>query len=313
MRKIDSHMIRHSRYHQIDSAIIYGFAVLSVLVLSNIQKPLIHIYKEGSIVTKEKEQSPIFKPEVFSNLKIKGKAYVVYDVVDKKILASKNENTILPLASLTKVMTTLTARRHNDKSKPITIRSKSIEDGYDLGLSPGQVWGLDELLKYTLVFSSNDGAQAVADGLGGRPFFISQMNNDAKLLGLDLKFTQPAGLDEFGKIGGLGSALSTAKLFAVARREFPEIFDATTKKRVTVTSSTGKIVGIPNTNQDVSNLLGLEMSKTGYTDLAGGNLAVIVDISVGHPVVIVVLGSTREDRFIDVEKLYKALQKSIQK
>ena len=45
--------------------------------------------------------------------------------------------------------------------------------------------------------------------------------------------------------------------------------------------------------------------------MAGGNLGVIVDISVGHPVVIVVLGSTREGRFKDMSILYKALRLSM--
>ena len=89
------------------------------------------------------------------------------------------------------------------------------------------------------------------------------------------------------------------------------MFDATTKTRVSVQSSTGKIIGIPNTNQSVTSFPGITFSKTGYTESAGGNLVVIVDIVIGHPVAIVVLGSTREGRFSDVEKLYTALQESV--
>jgi D-alanyl-D-alanine carboxypeptidase len=307
-------MIRHSKYHQIDSAIIYGFAVLSVLLLSNVERIMVSFEQKISSPTKvSKTTTPMFNKEVFSKVTIQGKAYVVYDIIDQKIIAGKNENVILPLASLTKVMTTVTARIHNDRKKSITITQGSIDGAYDLGLRKGQVFDLDELLKYTLVFSSNDGAQAIADGLGGRDFFVAQMNTDAKELGLPLVFTQPAGLDENGKVGGEGSALSFAKLLAVARRRFPEVFEATIKTRVTVNSSTGKIIGIPNTNQDVINFPGLEMSKTGFTDKAGGNLVVIIDVSLGHPIAIVVLGSTREDRFSDVEALYTALQKSLTK
>lgn len=305
-------MIRHSRHHEIDSAIVYGFAVLAVLFLSFIQHSLVSVVNKNFLYRgEEKKLVTFFRQDAFSNIKIQGRAYVVYDIVDQKVIASKNKDLLLPLASLTKVMTTLSARTHNNKNRKITIGGESIEGDYDLGLRAGQVWGLDELLKYTLVFSSNDGAQAIADGLGGRSFFVSQMNSDAKKFGLSLSFTQPAGLDENGKIGGKGSALAVAKLFALAHKEFPEVFDATTKARVTVTSSTGRITGIPNTNQEVADFLGLEMSKTGFTDLAGGNLAIIVNVALGHPVVIVVLGSTREDRFSDVERLYKALQKSV--
>ena len=113
------------------------------------------------------------------------------------------------------------------------------------------------------------------------------------------------------KVLPAGLTLDMAKLLGVARKQIPEILDATTKKRQTVTASGGKISGIPNTNQAIETLPGAEASKTGFTDLAGGNLGVIVDISIGHPVAIVVLGSTREGRFRDVALLYTTLQKSL--
>ena len=55
--------------------------------------------------------------------------------------------------------------------------------------------------------------------------------------------------------------------------------------------------------QAIPGLLG---GKTGYTNLAGGNLAVIYDAGLNHPIVVVVLGSTLEGRFGDVETLVDA-------
>lgn len=305
-------MIRHSKHHHIDSALIYGFAVLSVLFLSNIHKITLQLEKKITSEKKSIKQSQLtFNQNLFQKIEIRGKAYVIYDIVDQKVIAGKNENVPLPLASITKVMTVFTARMHYDRKKKIIITPASIEGAYDLGLHKGQIFDLDELLKYTLVFSSNDGAQAIADGLGGRQSFVSQMNDDAVRLGIPLIFTHPAGLDEEGKIGGKGTALSVARLVAIAERRFPEVFDATTKKRVTVLSSMGKIIGVPNTNQDVAHFSGIEMSKTGFTDSAGGNLVIIVDITLGHPIAIVVLGSTKEERFSDMKLLYETLQKSL--
>lgn len=305
-------MIRHSRHHHVDSALVYGFAVLSVIFLANIHTVNLKIQKK---VAPEKvdivSRQIFFKQDNFSNIAIRGKAYVVYDIVDQKIIAGKNENMMLPLASITKVMTVFTARMHYDKKKKIAITPASIEGSYDIGLHKGQTFDLDELLKYTLVFSSNDGAQAIADGLGGRQSFVSHMNQDASGLGLPLTFTHPAGLDEGDRIGGKGSALSVAKLVAVAEKHFPEIFDVTTKTKVSVLSSTGKIIGVPNTNQKVNHFSGIEMSKTGFTDKAGGNLVIIVNVMLGRPVAIVVLGSTKEERFSDMELLYQTLQKSL--
>ena len=65
---------------------------------------------------------------------------------------------------------------------------------------------------------------------------------------------------------------------------------------VTIRSTTGTVHTLANTNPDTTQIPGLLMSKTGYTDLAGGNLVIIFDAGIDHPVAIVVLGSTRDDR-----------------
>jgi D-alanyl-D-alanine carboxypeptidase len=54
------------------------------------------------------------------------------------------------------------------------------------------------------------------------------------------------------------------------------------------------------------------VAQTGFTDEAGGNLVMIFDVTVGHPVVIVVTGSTRTERFTDVEKLYERTKNALQ-
>jgi D-alanyl-D-alanine carboxypeptidase len=304
-------MIKIARHDYAELSYIYGGAISVLIFLSLIAMPL-DVSRFGLIVPgKSADEQGVYAPESFAGVEVEARSYVVYDLVDKKIVASKNGEVPLPLASITKLMMAVTALTHHDKGTKITINPISVEDGYDLGLAKGQVWKLGELLKYTLVFSSNDGAHAIADNLGGRKDFVAQMNTDSALLGLGFTFTDPAGLDENGRIGGMGTATDVAKLFSVARRMHPEILEATTRTRVTTTASNGRISGIPNTNQDITDLFGAEVSKTGFTDSAGGNLGVVVDVSLGHPVAIVVLGSTREGRFKDMEALYQALLASV--
>lgn len=304
-------MLERSRHDYIELSYVYGGAVLIVLFLSLIAVP-IDVSKFGIIVPiQEKQQADIYKSEFFADVQTSARAYAVYDILEKKLIASKDGNAKLPLASLTKVMTAVTALQHHDKTTKITIKDEHVDGAYDLGLKRGQVWALDELIKYMLVFSSNDGAHAIASTLGGKDAFVNQMNTDAALFGLDLNFSDPAGLDAKGYIGGMGSAHDIAKLFAIARKLHPEILDATARTRVNVKAGSTAINGIPNTNQEIESLFGAEASKTGFTDEAGGNLAIVVDVALGHPVVIVVLGSTREGRFKDVEKLHQALLKSI--
>ncbi len=304
-------MTGKARHDYAELSYIYGGALVVLLFLCLVAAPIRRAGLGLIIPSEKKEAEAFYASNAFDAVDVRARAYVVYDIVEKKIIASKNADERLPLASITKVMTAVTALTHHERDAKITIKDESIEGGYDLGLKRGQVWNLEELLKYTLVFSSNDGAHAVADNLGGRRAFIEQMNIDSALLGLSLTFTDSAGLDVGNVIGGKGTALDVAKLFALARKRYPDIMDATTKTRVSTTAGKERIIGIPNTNQDIVNLFGAEASKTGFTDSAGGNLGVVIDIALGHPVVIVVLGSSREERFSDTEELYEALLTSL--
>jgi D-alanyl-D-alanine carboxypeptidase (penicillin-binding protein 5/6) len=250
--------------------------------------------------------------ENIDDLKIQAKSYAVYDVVAKQVILSKNEGTVANLASLTKIMTAITAKELATSSPDFVVSKKMLDGGYDIGLRDGQRWNVDEFTKYMLVFSSNDAANIIADTLGGKARFIDAMNAIASREGMStLHFTNPNGLDTASTSGGKGSALDVALLMAYAYKKIPLILEATTKPRATVKASTGYLSGVPNTNQEVAKYSGVEGSKTGFTDEAGGNLAIILDIALGRPVVIVVMGSTKTDRFKDVEKLYEVTKKAL--
>lgn len=253
-----------------------------------------------------------FEPIVEENY-LQAKTYVVYDVVNKKVLFGQNENQVVSLASMTKLMTAIAAKELTSGDTIITIRPEAIEAGYDIGLKNGQMWKMNELIKYMLVFSSNDVANLLATSITSREAFIAKMNEIAKREGMNtLIFTNPNGLDGPGFFGGRGSAVDVALLMSYAYKTIPSLIDATSKSRATVFSSTGPVSGVPNTNQVVDKFVGIEGSKTGFTDEAGGNLVMIFDVAIGHPIVIVVTGSTRTERFSDVEKLYDRTKKALQ-
>lgn len=297
------------------SLVIFLFLALVILIHKTIpgsssHQPL-HLQKEDHNKPKE---VLFFNMEAFNNIEVEAKAYGIYDIKEKRMIVAKNESKQLPLASITKLITSLTAlslEKERKEETQIVINPSVIEGGYDLGLKKNQTWHLKELLKYMLIFSSNDAALTVANQYGGIQAFIGEMNTYAKNHGMSATFTDPAGRDVDGKIGGIGTIKDAVDLFVITRNEYPELLDATTKKRQMVRSVSEKISGIPNTNQYIESLPFAEGSKTGYTRMAGGNLGVVVDISLGRPVVIVVLGSSHSGRFKDVETLHKALEKSI--
>lgn len=310
-------MTLHSS-HRIDKKTLdslYALAIVILLVIISI-----HSKEETSTfslleVPQQPKSVPIFTfayDATTTEDGIEAKTYLVYDVLDKKVLLSKNEADVVPLASITKLMTAVTAKEVEKDDRLIKVIPEAIDAGYDIGLKKGQLWKVDELIKYMLVFSSNDAANLLAVSLTDRQTFISTMNAIAKREGMTtLTFTNPNGLDSLNEFGGKGSALDVARLMAYAYKSIPTLIDATTKPRATVITNTGPISGVPNTNQMVDTFIGIEGSKTGFTDEAGGNLVMIFDISIGHPIVIVVTGSTRTARFTDVEKLYERTKKAL--
>lgn len=304
------------------TCVILCVIVCSVLVAREFA--LFTLSKGGAVAVEDTVETisiskPDFDIKAFENIQVQAQSYIVYDPLSKKIIASKNADTVLPLASVTKVMTALVATKYISKDEKIKITPGDLRPEGDSGLKVGDVWSRDELIKFMLSVSSNDGAHALArvggmhitgsigDEAGERSAFITQMNEYAASNGLStFVFQNESGLDiSASSYGGVGSASDTARLFAKSYFEIPELFDTTTKTVGYVQSNEGTHIA-RNTNSGASSIPGLTASKTGYTDAALGNLGVVVEIGLGRPVVMVVLHSGKESRFSDIENLYKA-------
>jgi D-alanyl-D-alanine carboxypeptidase len=280
----------------------------------------------AAVVNATNTEQTIAVKNPFQNLELYAKSAYVWDINARQKLYSLNGDTSLPLASVTKIMTALAAYDSFPPQTKITITSSDLMMEGDTGLNVGEIWTLEKLLQFSLVASSNDGASAIAATLGGfmnaptstnwslnKTRFIEQMNEKAHTIRLvQTTFQNESGLDgEGGVSGAYGSARDMAMLFEYVLRKHPKIFTATAYPELDLRSEDNIMHHVANTNQGVAHIVGIIGSKTGYTDLAGGNLVVIVDIGIDHPVVIAVLGSTREGRFTDVEQLIAATTKTI--
>jgi D-alanyl-D-alanine carboxypeptidase len=260
------------------------------------------------------------KPEKpFPEVVLQAKAAIVYDAEDKKVLFEKNADKALPLASLTKLMTALVAADNAPAYTLVTINKDDLRAEGDSGLRANEIWKLQDLLDFTLTVSSNDGARAVASVIGAtthtgsttlenRLAFLTLMNAAAKKLGLSsTRFENETGLDiDATTAGAVGSARDVAKLLTHILTARPELLTATRKEKIEVQSGSLITHNASNTNEALSKIPSVIGSKTGYTDLAGGNLAVALTVPVGehqHPIIIVALGSTLEGRFSDIELL----------
>lgn len=272
--------------------------------------------------TRSKDQvanviSKVKSLEVFSNLNLKAKAVLVYDLEEDKVLYKINQDTQLPLASITKLMTALVATELLPENSNITIKSEFLKEEGDSGLLSQESWNLKELLDFSLVTSSNDGVRSLASVIGatklnsndydlGRKDFIEKMNTRAKDLGLvQTFFLNESGLDVGSVSGGYGSANDVNQLMKYIIINHPQILEATKYQNLSI-SSNSKNHKAKNTNDIIGSIPGLFASKTGFTDLAGGNLVIAFDPSLGKPIVVTVLGSTAEGRFEDVGLLVNA-------
>ncbi len=246
----------------------------------------------------------------FKNLILEAKAAFVFDISENVPLFELNADSQLPLASLAKIMTGIVAEENLPSNLLIKISEEVILQEGGNGFSTGDQWPISDLKNAMLLASSNDAAFAIANEfdnkIGGD--FISLMNEKAKKIGLaQTYFLNPTGLDfPQNAAGAYGSAKDTAKLLLYAVKNHYPLMEITRFKKAIINGKE-----FENTDKITNDLPGFVAGKTGFSDLAGGNLAVVVDKGYGHPIIIVVLGSTLEGRFNDVKTLYKAVVSDI--
>ncbi|TSC62400.1 MAG: D-alanyl-D-alanine carboxypeptidase (penicillin-binding protein 5/6) [Parcubacteria group bacterium Gr01-1014_48] len=258
----------------------------------------------------------------FENMELEARAAYVWDINTRQAFFKKNPDAKLPLASLAKIMTAVTISDQVPRGTVVTVDKRALGNEGDTGLLSGEQWRLRDLLEFTLLVSSNDGAAALAsitnsDALTASSTqpFVETMNKKAQEIGLTQSyFSNPSGLDTSEhESGAYGSVRDMARLFEYALRNIPEALEATTYKDLKITSLSGFTHDAKNTNVLIDRIPGLIASKTGFTNLAGGNLVIAFEAGPGKPVIIAVLGSTFDGRFSDVEKLVWATLAELQK
>jgi D-alanyl-D-alanine carboxypeptidase len=238
------------------------------------------------------------------------KSAVILDTRTNRVLYQKNANEQLPLASITKLMAIQTVLKYSTSDTDVTVTAKAVRTEGDSGLKAGQVVKLGDLITLALVASSNDAVEAALGSLGEEG--IRLMNETAKESGLTQShFFNASGLDVTDTTsGGYASAFDTARLAAMFYAQHPKFFELTTRAEVSVDQS-GTEITAAATTVPLQSIPGFVAAKTGYTDLAGGNLVAVFDLQPGLTVVAVAMGSTREGRFEDVKKMIEAARAAL--
>ncbi len=232
---------------------------------------------------------------------INAKAALVVDLKNGFILYEKNIHESLPIASLTKLMTTTIVLEENSLDEIATISDYTAStEGKKTWLASGEKITVENLLFAALIDSANDAAVALAEhNAGSVEAFVEKMNKKATDLGLlSTSFTNPTGLDENNPGDDpehpRGNYSSAYDLALLGRYAYGKSFvrRAVSKKELEVASTNEAIQHkLTNTNQLLDSYLKVLGLKTGTTDLAGECLITVIQNDQGNDILTVVLNS----------------------
>jgi D-alanyl-D-alanine endopeptidase (penicillin-binding protein 7) len=223
-------------------------------------------------------------------LRLKSSVALVVDQETNEVLFKKNEQAILPIASLTKLMTGLIVTEANlpvDERITITQEDVDTEKGSSSRLRPGTMLSRGELLHLALMSSENRAAHALGRTYpGGLTAFVGLMNAKAQVLGMkDTHYIEPTGLSSDNR----SSASDLVKLVDTAHKQ-PVLRELTTSPGFQVAVG-NRVLQYNNTNRLVKNSsweIGLQ--KTGYIAEAGRCLVMQTKIA-GRQFIMVFLDS----------------------
>ncbi len=243
--------------------------------------------------------------EALSQITFVAKAISIYDVTDHKKIFGMNDDVPMSIASLAKIMTVLVGLTAHDFDEVVYISPNAVRQAGDFGIFAFEKWKISDIAKFTLVVSANDGAYAIEES---SPELLAKINTFAKKSGLaNTYFRNVTGLDIEGSVGALASAEEVNTMAVFALQTYPEIFGVTTLPEINLKSESNFWHNFKNTDVLVGQIPNLLFSKTGYTELSGGNLAIIFQDQSGHILAVTVLGSTYKGRFSDMEKIVNIL------
>lgn len=218
----------------------------------------------------------------------------------KKILFSKNETKILPIASLTKLMSAVVVFENYNLEDKIIITEESVaQEGEQGNLKAGEILSVKDLLYIMLIESSNDAVHALSS-IMGQDLFVSKMNEKAGILGLyGTYFRDSSGLSQESH----STAEDLVKLTEYLLVRYPLILEILGMKEYDLYLYTGELHHkLINTNKLLGEVPEIIGGKTGFTNYAKGSFIVVQKSPrEGNYLINVVLKS--DDRLEEMKKI----------
>lgn len=246
-------------------------------------------------------------------LELKSSVALVMDQDTNEVMLSKNPEAVLPIASLTKLMTAVVvveARLPLDDAITITSDDVDTEKNSSSRLAVGSTLSRGELLHLALMSSENRAAHALGRTYpGGLTAFVSAMNAKARLLGMhDTRYVDPTGLNS----GNQATARDLATLVKAAYQQ-PLIRELSVSPEHAVRLGNRQLQ-FRNTNSLVrSPSWDIGLQKTGYIVEAGRCLVMQASMA-GRKFIMVFLDSAgKYSRQADAERVRRWLENAAQK
>ena len=240
------------------------------------------------------------KPDV---LDLKSSVAFVIDQDTREVLFRKNEGAVLPIASLTKLMTGVIITEADLSMEEMVVISQDdvdTEKGSRSRLRVGTELSRRELMQLALMSSENRAANALGRTFpGGMNVFVGLMNAKALSLGmLNTRFVEPTGLSsknqssaqDLARLVNVAHADATLRQFSTSPR-----FEVAVGNKTLLFNNTNRLVNNPDWN------IGLQ--KTGYISEAGRCLVMQTTVA-GRKLIMVFLDSAGKlSRLGDAERV----------
>lgn len=265
----------------------------------------------------EKVTEPEKEPEIIveKNLEISAKSAISVlfnpDTGEEKTLFEKENNLVLPIASLTKLMVADIVLEYYDLNRIIKISNEAVLQEGDIGnLKVGEEFSVENLLYMALIESNNDAVYALSEVLTPN-VFVHLMDLEAQYLGMtNTFFEDPTGISEKNKSNTEDLVILIKHLL----EKQPLVWEILKKPEFNLKSPDGvfhhKLINTNETLREWGINLEIVGGKTGYTFQANGCFALVLKVVDNGYLINVILGSN--DRFGEMIKLTDFIKEDAQ-
>lgn len=240
-------------------------------------------------VNAARKNKRVATPPAFSS-----KSFIVADTAGN-VISQQAETYVRPIASITKLMVGFIAVEQDLDEQLIIPSTRHVQSSIPRNTA---TLSRKELLTLALVRSDNFAAQILCSNI---PNCVEEMNNRAQSLEMtSTHFNEPTGLDK----GNVSTAQDLLKLM-IASSSNQVLSELSSMPNAEIPAS-GKTIKIRNTNP-LTSTLHITLSKTGFTNPAGGCLVMIMESDVGRRILILLGSRNAKTRIPDMERLVSGL------